>query len=306
MGYLDILQHLKSTVVDRHILSKFSNNWKMEGNVTCELSTEHVTINQNSLLIKTMAKDNYVYASLNDELTFPPKMDALRLDDRETIELHIYPTGTVADGDLQFILSESNDPAFATAALDITGLTANKLNLVKLPLVTGSGSTEDNKAKLLSNIRSIGLLATNDIACDIYVGGILAKSGKYIVTVEELNSKESEGEEYVLSKIPDETIPTPLLGAVSLAAAAFQWIKIRENERFQNDYGNQYTKNHGTKLLARARALCNDYLAGSDTESDGTTSTGPTPIDGRMLGGSSVNIRRAKGSGRTVIRESWR
>lgn len=280
MSYLDVLKHLKEFKVDRIILSDFTEDWNKQGTVTIAKSTEHNTVHTNTLQVGSMAQDDMIFTALETPL---------RLDDRETVQLHLYPTVEIPESSLELVLSDSVNLSTAIETLDLPALVAGSVNIVDVDILNPD---------VLSNIRSVGLKATANITGPLYLSAFNALTSKYIVTVEELEDKIKEGEGYVLSKLgPDyTTLPgdTKLQEAVYLAAAGYAWLKQKENEQFQFDYGNQTsTKNYGAKLLSEARVRVENYIAQGDVEdNDSGTGSEKSYINTALLGGSHVHHHR--------------
>lgn len=273
MSYLDVLKHLKEFKVDRIVLSDFSEDWSKQGTVTISKATDHNTIHANSLQVESMVKDDIVYTSLTDPL---------RLDDRDLIQLHVYSTIDVPEASLNMVLSDSVNLATTQETVQLPKLIGGSVNVINMELVNPN---------LLSNIRSVGLKVLTNITGPLYLSAFNALTSEYITTVEDLEAKIKDGEGYVLSKLgPDyTTIPTDnnLQEAVYLAAAGYAWLKQKENEQFQFDYGNQTsTKNYGVKLLTESRIRVENYIAQGDVENDSNTGTEKSYINTALLDGS--------------------
>ena len=282
MNYLNVLDHLKAFSVDRIIISDFSEDWETTDTENIELTTDHATVNDNSLEITGMAKDSCVYTIREVEETDPKKV--FRLDDRENILLHIYSDDDVTDESLSLILSDSSNLTTSIVTLELPALVADTVNIIELDIA------KPDRVKL-SNIKSVGIKALDIITATLNIALLNATSPKYIITVEELEQKISEGEDYILSKlgpnyseIPDDS---ELQGAISLAAAGYAWMKQKENEQYQFDYGNQTTtQNYGVSLLRRAKMIVNSYLAGGDTEDSDSSDSDEINTD--LIGYSSI------------------
>lgn len=276
MSYLNVLNYLKEFKVDRIILDTFTTAWNETGSSTATLTTDHTTTHTNSLKIEGISAGDVIYKTLTDPL---------RLDDRKTIKLHLYTTKDITEEDVSFVLSEGESLEPATSTIDFDAVTKNTMHSIELTI------PDADKTKL-SNIRSIGLIVNTTIADTIiYLGLCNAITTEYIVTVEDLEEKIEEGETFVLSKLGNDysTIPVDdsLTSAVYMAAAGYAWLKQKENEHYQNDYGSiGKTRNYGTKLLYDAGNLVNQYLIGGSVNEDGSGSIEPINTD--VIGGSDV------------------
>lgn len=282
MNYLNVLDHLKAFSVDRIIISDFSEEWETTDTENIETTTDHATVHDNSLEITGMAENSCVYTARVVEETDPKKV--FRLDDRETVLLHLYSDANVSEESLSLILSDSANLTTSIVTLDIPALVADTVNIIEVEIAKA------DRVKL-SNIKTVGIKALSTITATLNLALLNATSSKYIITVEELEQKMSEGEDYVLSKLgPDYTeIPDDkeLEGAVSLASAGYAWMKQKENEQYQFDYGNQTTtQNYGVSLLRRAKMIVNSYLAGGDTED--SDSGGSNEINTDLIGYSTI------------------
>lgn len=277
--YLNVLDHLKAFSVDRIILSNFTEEWATTGTVTTELTTEYATVHTNSLRISGMEQDATIYTTRNQDGANYRK--SFRLDDRENILLHIYSTESIAEESLELVLSDSQNLTTSIQSLQLPELEAGMFNIVELPI------NQKGRAKL-SNITSVGLKALTNIPGRLNLALINATTSKYIATVEDIEQKIKEGITYVLSKLgPDyTTLPEDdeLEGAVYLAAASYAWMKQKENEQYQFDYGNQTTtKNYGMSLRSRAEMIVDSFLAGGDAETD-TNSKSTQYINTDLIG----------------------
>lgn len=276
MSYLNVLNHLKEFKVDRIILDTFTTAWTETGSSTATLSTDHTTTHTNSLKIEGISAGDVIYKTLTDPL---------RLDDRKTIKLHLYTTKDISPEDISFVLSDGESLQPAITSIDLGAVTKNIMNNIELTI------PEADKTKL-SNIRSIGLIVNTSIAdATVYLSLCDATTTEYIVTVEDLEEKIKEGETFVLSKLGNDysTIPADdsLTRAVYMAAAGYAWLKQKENEQYQNDYGViGKTKNYGTKLLYDAGNLVNQYIIGGSVNEDGSGTV--DPINPDCIGGSDV------------------
>lgn len=278
LDYLNVLDHLKAFSIDRIILSDFSNNWETEGTVTVELTEDHATVHNKSLEVSDIAENAYIYTVREPEETNQRK--AFRLDDRENIQLHIYSDSAINAESLELILSDSSTLTTATLTLELPELQANTVNIVELPI------TQKTK---LSNIKSVGIKALTTITATFNIALVNATSSKYIQTVEDIEQKINEGITYILSKLGPEydTIPEEkeLEGAIYLAAAGYAWMKQKENEHHQFDYGNRAsTENYGVSLRKRAKMIVDSYLAGGDAESNSTSESTESYINTDLIG----------------------
>jgi hypothetical protein len=280
MDYLNVLDHLKAYSVDRIILSDFSKDWETEGTVTVELTESHTTVHTKSLEVSGMAEGAYIYTTRNPEETNDRK--AFRLDDRENLLLHIYSDTDITAESLELILSDSTNLTTATITIDIPELESGTVNIVEVAIA------KEDKVKL-SNITSVGIKALSNIAATFNIALINATSTKYIATVEDIDQKIKEGITYVLSKLGPgyTTLPDDdeLEGAVYLAAASYAWMKQKENEQYQFDYGNQTTtKNYGVSLRNRAKMIVDSFLAGGDAESGTSSESAESYINTDLIG----------------------
>lgn len=274
LEYLNVLGHLKEFKVDRIILSDFSEVWSKVGSLTTTLDPEFATVNSNALKLMGIKAKDYVYTTLEK---------AIRLDDRESVQLHIYSNETVQAETFEVILSDSKNLVTAIESLTLPELVADSMNIVEVAI---------SDADRLSNIKSVGLKALADSTATLYLGSITATTDKFIVTVEELNDRiDIDGTNYVLSKLGSgySAVPTDLMDAVYMYAAGRAWLKQKENENNQNDYGLQgTTRNYGMKLLDLAKIRVEEYIAQGDVESgDGTTEQ--RYINTNILGGSDTD-----------------
>ena len=269
MAYSDVLKHLKGVVIDRVILSDLSTAWESNGTVTVTVDTEYNTVHTNTMKLEDMAENDYVYCQ---------QTNPLRLDDREYIRLYLYSTGTIAEDSLTIVLSDSQTLLTPTATLEVPAITAG-MNIIDVEITT---------PKDLSNIQSAGLKALTTVTPTIYISLFNATATEYLTTIEEIESKETDGTGFVTSKLDpgSDTVPDELTEAVYLAAAGLFWMKDKENEQFQNDYGGTTSKNYGKYLLGRAETMVEEYLAGGDVETE--DGTGPSPINTDIYGGSDV------------------
>lgn len=275
MTYLKVLQHLKKFKVDRIILDTFTTAWTETGTSTVTVGTDHATSHTNTLKIDGITAGDVIYKTL---------ADPLNLSDRETIQLHLYSTKDIADDNISLILSDgvALEPAVATINLD--AVTKNIMNIINLTIPTPGN---------LTNIRSVGLKVNTTIAnTTIYLGLCNATATNPIITVEELNEKIVEGQNYVLNKLGSDYTALPsdaiILEAVYFAAAAYAWAKQKENEQYQFDYGyRETTRNYGIFLKNEAKMRIEQYLmGGSVSESDDGESVEPINTD--IIGGSDV------------------
>lgn len=278
MSYLDVLQHLKEYVIDRKPLSDFSTVWGTNGStVTVSLSTNNNTGYSNSIKVNTLGVGESIYTELEK---------ALRLDDRSTIRLHITPNATIAKDDLALILSDTVNLSTAVETINLPELAANTINVVNLTITD---------PKSLSNIQSAGLKSLTDVSSvEFYVSLCDARATQFIATLEDMEDKIEEGETYVLSKLgPDySSIPDdPKLDeAIHIAAAGYAWLKQKENEQYQYDYGlHGKTRNYGSKLLNRAKIIVEIYREGRDTEDGDTSGEAKSSINTDLLGGSNTD-----------------
>lgn len=276
MSYLNVLNHLKEFKVDRIILDTFTTAWNKTGASTVSVETTHHTTHTNNLKIEGISSGDVIYKTLTDPL---------RLDDRKTIKLHLYTTKDITTEDISFVLSDGESLQPAITSIDLGAVTKNTMNNIELTI------PEADKTKL-SNVKSIGLIVNTSIAdATIYLSLCDATTTEYIVTVEDLEEKIDEGETFVLSKLGNDysTIPVDdsLTSAVYMAAAGYAWLKQKENEHYQNDYGViGKTRNYGTKLLYDAGNLVNQYLIGGSVNEDGSGTVDPINTD--CIGGSDV------------------
>lgn len=275
MTYLKVLQHLKDFRVDRIILDEFTTAWSETGTSTVTVGTTNATINTNSLKIEAITEGDVIYKT-------PPS--PLRLDDRETVQLHIQSTETVAEGDLSLIFSQGTTLSPELMSIDLPALTADTMELVELTIPT---------PKSLSRVGSVGLKVNTTItpAATLYLSAVQATTTKYITTVEDVEEFITKGENYVLSKLDETTLPTSdsLQEAVYMAAAAKLWMRQKENEQGQWNYGDyNSTKNYGVKLLSDARVLIEQYLNSGSIDETGTGEGTREQLNTDLLGGNSV------------------
>jgi len=287
MDYLKVLDHLKAFSVDRIITSDFSDEWETNGTVTVALSTDHTTVHDNSLLVTNIAKDAYVYVCREADEGVERK--AFRLDDRENMQLHIYSDVVIAEATLELILSDSKNLTTPTLTLDVPAIPKDTVNIINIEI-------PEADRKSLSNIMTVGVKALSTVTGNFYIALCNATSTKYIVTVEDLEMKIGEGVDYVMSKLGASYTTLPddreLEDAVHLAAAGYAWMKQKENEQYQFDYGNQTTtQNYGVSLLRRAKMIVNSYIAGGDAESGASTESSTSYINTSLVGGHSLNHR---------------
>ena len=225
-----------------------------------------------------MGKDSYVYTIRESETD---QKRAFRLDDRENIQLHLYSDDTVSDESLILLLSDSQNLTTTIKSFEIPELTTG-MNVIELEIA------KTDRVKL-SNITSVGIKALTAITATLNIALINATTPKYIATVEELEQKIKEGEDYILSKLGPDYSEIPddveLQGAISLAAASYAWMKQKENEQYQFDYGNQTTtKNYGVSLRGRAKMIVDSFLAGGDAESSNSSESTPGSINTDLIG----------------------
>lgn len=273
MTYLNVLNHLKEFKVDRIILDTFTTTWNETGSSTVTTDTLHHTTHNNSLKIEGITKDDVIYQTLTEPL---------RLDDRETIKLHLYTTKDIAEKDISFVLSDGESLEPVLTSIDFDAVTKNTMHNLELTIP---------KADILklSNVKSIGLIVNTSISsATIYLSLCNATTTDYIVTVEDLEEKVTEGETFVLSKLGNDytTIPTDdtLSTATYMAAAGYAWLKQKENEYHQHDYGLYgKTRNYGTRLLYDAETLVKQYLGGISSDEGALE-----PINTDIIGGSDV------------------
>jgi hypothetical protein len=280
MDYLKVLDHLKAYSVDRIILSDFKRDWNTNGTVAVELTERHATVHTDSLEVSGMMEGAYIYTTRDFEETEERK--AFRLDDRENILLHIYSDSDITEKSFELILSDSTNLTTAIVTMELPELEGGLVNIVELPIAKGD-------IVKLSNIKSIGIKALKTITATINLALINATSSKYIATVEDLEQKIKEGITYVLSKLGPEYTTVPdddeLEGAVYLAAASYAWMKQKENEQYQFDYGNQTTtKNYGVSLRTRAKMIVDSFLAGGDAESGTSSESAESYINTDLIG----------------------
>lgn len=273
MTYLNVLNHLKEFKVDRIILDTFTTTWNETGSSTVTTDTLHHTTHNNSLKIEGISSGDAIYKTLTEPL---------RLDDREIIKLHLYTTKDITTEDVSFVLSDGDALEPALTNIDLGAVTKNTMNNIELTIPKADASK-------LSSVKSIGLIVNTTIAdATIYLSLCNATTANYIVSVEDLEEKVTEGETFVLSKLGNDytTIPTDdsLSNAVYMAAAGYAWLKQKENEYHQHDYGLYgKTRNYGTRLLYDAETLVKQYLGGISSDEGALE-----PINTDIIGGSDV------------------
>jgi len=258
MGYLDVLHYLEGVIVDRHELSIFDEVWSSQGNddLTLELDPTTATVFDNALKVTDMTEDDVIFVQFDDPL---------RLDDRLSIELHITPSEDIGVGDFTLGFSDSIMFNFMHETIDLPDIDAGNTEIVSL---------EIPNPEFLGAVKSIGIQCNVARTAGeiITIGRIVAKSHKFVVTVEQLESFElNDGIQFVLSKINEVTMPSGdgsdnLLVASHLAAGAYCWMYLNGQDTAQWDYGSKLaTKNYAIRLLADAETKCEEYLRGGDT-----------------------------------------
>lgn len=257
MGYRDVLHYLEGVIVDRHELSLFEEVWTGRGNanLALELDTDSATVFENGLLVEDMTKDDVIYVNYED---------GIRLDDRETIELHITPSFDILEGDFTLGFSDSLMFNFMHVTLDLPNIDKDNTEIISIDIPD---------PELLGAIKSIGLQCnvTTTSGDTISIGRVVAKASNYVITVEELEKFEAnDGVQFVLSKIDEVTMPTgdgsdSLLTATYLAAGAYCWMYLNGQDTSSWDYGSKLaTKNYAIRLLADAETRCEEYTLGGD------------------------------------------
>lgn len=257
MCYLNVLEHLKKFTVDRIILDTFTTAWSKTGSSTVTIGTDHNTAHLNSLKIEGITANDIIYKTLTDPLN---------LKDRETIQLHLYSTTDIAKDGLTFILSDGSKLEPAAASINLDAVTKNTMHIINLTIPLPN---------LFTSVKSVGLKVNTTVAnTTIYLALCNATATNPITTVEELEEKIVEGENYVLNKLGPSytTIPedNALQEAVYFAAASYAWAKQKENEQYQFDYGyKESTRNYGIFLKNEAKIRVEQFInMGSVSESD--------------------------------------
>lgn len=257
MGYLDVLRYLQDFKIDRYLLSDFQTEWVASDNVTTSLTEEHVTVEAKSVKIEGLDSGEFAYNVLSQPL---------RLDDRNTISLHVYSTEPFGEGDLKVRLSDSPNFLIPTLEVELPAIPKE----TPIPVMV-----EIPNPDVLSTIKSSGIVCTaNTGNATLYISSFNANSDEYIITKEQVEEFETKsGVSFVLSKIEEGSVPddSPVVDAVYKAAAAYAWMWRYEHETHLWDYGDKLaTKNYAIRLLKDAETQCEEYMLGGDTGDGGS------------------------------------
>lgn len=271
MGYLDVLDKLNKFTVDRMVLSDFNEAWNSDGSVDVTTTTANATVHSNAIKIDSMQADSVIYTSLEE---------VLDLFKQDNVQLHILTDTLISEGDLVLVLSDSAHLVPAVVKIDLPEIPADTPINIKL-------TVPESYQKLLSNVKSVGLKSNTDLsATTFYISKIDANSEKYTITKEKLESAEKSGQQFVLSKIGEDTIPSKLEDAVYLAAAGYVWMRKYDHEKDTWDFNNNQTKNYGSRLLKEAETRCEEYIFGKDTNTE--TSDIKEDINTDLIGSSKI------------------
>lgn len=262
-----ILYYLKTKDgIDRFYLNDFNN-----------IKTMTTSDNQEPELInESVYHDKCFYLENVSDVIFKfPNVDLRPFD---KLEIAILSKDLLVLDDISLYFSE-----FANANIPLESAQLNKDETIinsNLYLLAFDLKDKDGAKYYLPNVTSVKLMFKEELS-EVKVVNIMVKADEYDLPLDKLQPALDDANDYILKRIPDDSIPKELEKEVPKKAASMLWLIARQGKGESNvgsEVGKFTQKNFHDKLKLEVDEAIAEYIG--ETPSD----DGRRPINQKLVG----------------------
>jgi hypothetical protein len=253
--YYKVLHHLREFKVDRQYPFPFDSADNVQPSSKVEVVSSDV-VHENILQFTDLDGDILLIPTI--------QRDYFTIDFAE-IKL-LSDAGNINPSEITLKFHDSLNSDVALLSVTGSGETISQGSMGSV-LFTINEQSMDPKTSVLAGVKSVSIHLNQSLS-SIQVHDIVFRCRAPSCTLEGLDTGISDGENYVLDGIEEETIPTSLTKYKYMAAAALIWLSKWEHQGHVMGDGKQVNKNYADRLLGIVDRALDSPVSSDDDDSE--------------------------------------